>query len=140
MPFFSQQSLLRLAECHPDLQRVFKTVIETMDCTILVGHRGESDQNKAVAEGKSKLKFPMSKHNSEPSMAVDAAPHPLPDWKNVNDFLYFGGYVMGVADLLYEQGMITHKIRFGGDWNKNGRVSDNRFMDAVHFEIVNAKE
>jgi peptidoglycan L-alanyl-D-glutamate endopeptidase CwlK len=140
MQFFSQLSLSRLNECHPDLQKLFKTIIEFKDCSILVGHRGEEDQNRAVTEGKSKLKYPMSKHNSEPSMAVDVALHPLPDWKNVNDFIHFGGYVQGVAALLYEQGMMCHKIRWGGDWDQDGLTSDNKFADYVHFELVPSNE
>ena len=66
MPQFSKSSQARLEECHQDIQTIFKYVIEVFDCTIVCGHRGEYDQNKAFDEGKSKLTFPKSKHNKSP--------------------------------------------------------------------------
>ena len=136
MPKFSQASFSKLSTCHIDLQVLFFEVIKNVDCTILEGHRGQEDQDKAYLEGRSKLKWPEGKHNHVPSLAVDVAPYPLPKWDNVNDFIYFAGYVMGIAQKLFDDGKITHKIRCGNDWNKNFRVSDERFIDAVHFEIV----
>jgi peptidoglycan L-alanyl-D-glutamate endopeptidase CwlK len=43
---------------------------------------------------------------------------------------------MGIADILFSKGIITHRIRYGGDWNQNKRVSDDQFGDYVHFEII----
>ena len=139
MPHFSALSRDKLLTCHIDLQTLFNEVIKYFDCSILVGYRGEADQNKAVLEKKSKLKFPLSKHNSMLSMAVDAAPSPLPKWSNINDFVYFGGFVMGIAEKLLAEGKITHEIRYGADWNRNDRLSDDSFQDCVHFEIYEAK-
>lgn len=136
MPRFSQSSFSKLCSCHADLQMVFFEVIKHVDCVILEGHRGEEEQNRAYEEGKSKVKWPYGSHNVKPSNAVDVAPWPLPDWEKVGDFIYFGGFVMGVAMRLFEEGKITHKLRYGGDWNRNYRVSDERFKDFVHFEIV----
>ena len=136
MPKFSQKSFSNLATCHMDLQVLFYEVIKHFDCTILEGHRGEAAQNAAYAAGNSKLMYPHGKHNATPSNAVDVAPWPLPLWKNTNDFFYFGGIVMGIAAMLLAEGKMTHKIRYGGDFNQNGRVSDSTFVDAVHFELV----
>jgi peptidoglycan LD-endopeptidase CwlK len=135
MPQFSPLSLSRLSTCHPDLQNLFLEVIKYFDCTILVGHRGEEDQNKAFAEKKTKLKFPHSKHNSMPSMAVDVAPFPIPKWSSLNDFVYFGGYVHAMADKLFDEKKMSRKLRYGGDWNRSDRVSDDSFQDLVHFEL-----
>lgn len=140
MPMFSLSSLNRLSTCHEDLQILFKTVVEHFDCTVSVGHRGEAEQNQAVAEGRSKTPWPTSKHNSSPSMAADVYPYPIPEWKNSNDFVYFGGYVLGVADLLYKQGMMRHKVRWGGDWDMDHRDSDEKFFDLGHFELFIPKE
>lgn len=79
MAKFSSTSQEKLLTCHPDLQKVFKEVIKTFDCTILVGHRDQQAQDKAFAEGKSKKSWPDSKHNTTPSRAVDVAPFPI-DW------------------------------------------------------------
>jgi len=46
------------------------------------------------------------------------------------------GYVMGIAKLMYDQGLITHHLRWGGDWDRDTEVNDNRFQDFPHFELV----
>lgn len=136
MPSFSPKSLQRLGTCHPDLQTLFNEVIKHFDCTVLFGYRDEADQNQAFAEGKSEKKFPFSKHNSMPSNAADVAPYPLPAWSKTLDFVYFGGYVMGIAAVLLAQGKIKSKIRYGGDFNMNKIISDSKFYDLVHFEVT----
>jgi peptidoglycan LD-endopeptidase CwlK len=73
MAQFSNISKERLQTCHADLRVLFGHVIQGYDCTIVEGHRGKERQNRAFAEGKSKLKYPQSKHNKYPSLAVDAA-------------------------------------------------------------------
>jgi peptidoglycan L-alanyl-D-glutamate endopeptidase CwlK len=135
---FSQSSLEKLASCHPDLQTLFKEVIKYMDCTIIEGFRGQAAQDKAFAEGKSKLKWPHGKHNAYPSNAVDVAPFVDGSikWENLKQFYFFAGFVLGIAQQLKDQGKITHSIRFGGDWNQNNNISDESFVDAVHFELV----
>lgn len=135
MPKFSQESFSKLSTCHPDLQTLFYEVIRNFDCQILEGYRGEDEQNTAFSEGKSKLKYPDGKHNSNPSHAVDVSPYPV-NWKNTNRFYWFAGYVMGVAQKLKDDGKITHAIRFGGDWNSDNDISDNKFNDLVHYELV----
>jgi len=128
MPKFSDRSMSRLDECDPKLIRLFKTVVEEFDCTIIEGHRGEDKQNEMVDLGRSQLGWPLSRHNGKPSKAVDVAPYPV-DWEDRERFVMFGGYVLGVA-----KGMEI-KIRWGGDWNRNTQVKDNRFDDLPHFEL-----
>lgn len=125
---FSKLSQDRLKTCHPDLQKIFNTVINFTDCTILEGHRGKEAQNKAFAEGKSKLKWPNGMHNKLPSLAVDVTPYPI-DWSDAGRLHVFAGRVLQIAD---EYGI---ELRWGGDWNGDGRTSDNRFDDLVHFEL-----
>jgi len=76
---YSQRSLTRLGTCHEDLQLLMREALVDPDCpydiTVLEGHRGKERQNRAVAEGRSRLLWPKSKHNSMPSMAVDVAPY-----------------------------------------------------------------
>lgn len=48
---------------------------------------------------------------------------------------YFGGYVSGTAQQMYRTGEISHPVRWGGDWNGNGRVDDQHFNDLPHFEL-----
>ena len=127
---FSARSQDALDECDVRLQRVLAKAIEVLDFTVLEGHRGEARQNQMVANGKSKLRWPNSKHNQSPSLAVDIAPYPI-DWANQHSqFQYLAGVVMGIA---HEMGI---DLRWGGDWDRDGQLSDNTFNDLPHFEVV----
>jgi len=127
----SVESEMRLATCHPDLQRLFHEVAKVYKkpFTIIEGHRDEFAQNQDFKSGRSKLRWPKSMHNKEPSLAVDAAPSPI-DWSDDKRFTLFAGIVMGVADT------IGIKIRWGGDWKDSGDPAINQFNDLVHFELV----
>jgi peptidoglycan LD-endopeptidase CwlK len=136
MPIFSKESMVNLSTCHPDLQVLAYEVIKKFDCKCVCGHRGQEDQDKAFAEGKSKLKYPNGNHNAIPSNAMDLYPYPI-DMKNTNRFYWFGGYVMGIAEMLYAEGKIDHRIRYGGDWDGDKDINDQTLNDLVHFEIIN---
>lgn len=135
MPKFSQESFSKLSTCHLDLQVLFFEVIRTFDCTVLEGYRNSEDQEKAYLAGNTQLHYPHGKHNSQPSMAVDVSPFPV-DWNNSKRFYWFAGYVMGIAMRLKEEGKMTHSVRYGGDWDKDLDITDNKFQDLVHFELV----
>lgn len=136
---FSKTSLMRLNECHQDLITLFNEVIKEFDCTICVGHRGEADQNKAFEQGLSQKRYPNSKHNKTPSLAVDVAPYSKKigniDWNNKNLMYYFAGYVLGVAYRLKKAGKISHDIICGADWNNDRDIKDQKLIDINHFEI-----
>jgi peptidoglycan LD-endopeptidase CwlK len=74
---FGKRSLERLSECHPDLQRIAHELIKEMDVTVLCGHRSKEEQDKAFNSGYSKLRWPLSKHNQTPALAMDLAPYPV---------------------------------------------------------------
>lgn len=89
-------SKARLAECHDDLRRLVADLAAQVDAgaldadgvhdlTVLCGFRGQAEQDDAFARGTSKLRWPKSKHNRTPALAVDLAPYPL-DWKNTARF------------------------------------------------------
>ena len=131
---YSLKSSKNLGTCHIDLQTIFYQIIKTFDCTIVQGTRGKKEQNELFKKEKTKVQYPNSKHNKKPSMAVDAVPYPI-DWKDTNRMKYFAGHVVGIAAILYHQGKITHLVRWGGDWNKNTELKDNKFQDFPHFEL-----
>jgi peptidoglycan L-alanyl-D-glutamate endopeptidase CwlK len=135
MPKFSKTSLSRLETCHEDLQALFHEVIKVFDCSILCGFRGMEQQMRVYEQGLSQVRWPNSKHNHKPSWAVDVIPYPV-DWKDLNRFRYFGGYVLGVADILELQDLISHKVRWGGDWDRDTKLRNNKFNDFAHFELV----
>ena len=128
MPRFGKRSRSRLSTCDDRLQDLFKEVVKHFDCSVIQGHRGKADQNKAFDEGRSKLRYPDGNHNATPSKAVDVAPYPI-DWSDRDRFHYFSGFVLGIAS---QMGL---KIRWGGDWDRDTQVKDNKFDDLPHFEI-----
>jgi len=129
MPKFSERSLSNLSTCHEDLREVFYAVIKHFDCTIICGHRTQEDQDRVYHEGRSQVQWPNSMHNTDPSIALDAAPWPI-DWKDRERFIYFGGFVKGVAAKL------GIALRWGGDWDSDFEVHDNKFDDLAHFELI----
>jgi peptidoglycan L-alanyl-D-glutamate endopeptidase CwlK len=128
MAKFGKSSIERLSTCHKDLQKVFNEVIKYVDCSVLEGHRNEERQNKLFEEGKTKVKYPKGRHNSSPSRAVDVTPYPV-DWDDRERQTLFAGFVLGIARSM------DIKLRWGGDWDMDFEVIDNRFDDFPHFEI-----
>jgi peptidoglycan L-alanyl-D-glutamate endopeptidase CwlK len=137
MNHFSEISKQRLSSCHRDLKTLFGNVIQDFDCTIVCGHRDKPDQDKAFAEGKSKLQYPQSKHNHIPSLAVDAAPFidGKINWTR-DQLLFFAGYVKSRADQLFKIGVISHRLRIGADFSGDNDVTDEKFRDEPHFELI----
>ena len=128
MPRFGKRSLERLETCDKRLQEIFNEVIKTVDCSVLEGHRNKSKQNKYYDEGKTKVQYPSGRHNKLPSMACDVVPYPI-DWDDRERFHLFAGFVLGIAKSM------GINLRWGGDWNQNWFVDDNKFDDFPHFEL-----
>ena len=128
MPSFGSKSRQQLQTCNSDLQKVFNEVIRYVDCSVLEGHRDERTQDRLFEEGKTKVQYPMGRHNSNPSRAVDVVPYPV-DWNDRERFHLFAGFVLGIARSM------GIKLRWGGDWNMNFEVDDNKFDDFPHFEL-----
>lgn len=99
MPQFGERSLKNLESCHLSLQELFQEVVKEFDCSVLCGRRTKEEQNRLYDEGRSRARYPQSRHNFCPSLAVDVAPYPI-DWNDKERFYYFGGFVKGVASRL----------------------------------------
>ena len=124
---FGPRSFHQLVTLHPDLRKVLAHALSTgiIDFSVLEGYRGEEKQNEAFNTGKSKLKYPQSKHNMNPSRAVDIAPYPI-DWNNRERFAKLAGVILACA---HEVGV---KVVWGGDWKT--------FKDLPHFELEDKTE
>jgi len=132
MPAFGAQSRAILNTCDVRLRSVCDIVVVEYDIAILPlgGHRGRAEQERLFAEGKTKVQWPDSMHNFEPSMAVDCAPYPI-DWDDARRFIYMAGLMLGTARSL---GL---KLRWGGNWDQDQVIIDDQnFNDLPHFEIV----
>jgi len=123
---FSKVSRERLDTCHELLQILMEDVLQEMDISILCGHRTKDEQNKAYADGFSKVQFPHSKHNSLPSMAVDVAPFPI-SWNDTARWKKLGEVVWKCWQRLPISERAGYKLTWGGDWRL--------FKDSPHFEI-----
>ena len=129
MPRFGATSMRNLSTCDERLQRIFKEVILGFDCTILCGTRSKELQDHYYRIGLSKLRYPFSKHNSLPSLAVDCAPWPV-DWDDDRRFYLLAGYILKVADGL------NIPIRLGCDWDGDMNLKDQNFHDLPHVELL----
>ncbi len=119
----------RVLTCEIRLQHFLIRLNDRVKIGILCGSRSDADQWQALKEKKSKLTPALSKHCKRPlSFAVDIYPEPL-DWKALNAFYWLGGYAKALADEM------KIPIRWGGDFNRNYVVTDEDFLDLVHFEI-----
>lgn len=146
MAEFSSKSKEKLETCHADIQKILNTLIKSYDFSVLEGTRTKATQMKYFREGKSKLDGirKKSKHQSRPSMAVDIMP-----WaKNTNAFsgneldnrrfYTMMGMVKAISIDLLSKGEITHKVRFGLDWDGDDTYRDQTFHDLPHFELIKA--
>lgn len=138
MPRYSKASLAALGECDPRLQKVFLELIKHFDVKILEGHRTVAEQQKLYAQGRSTSGEIVTqidgvnrkgKHNYLPSKAVDIAPWPI-NWTDTERFVYAAGFIKGIAASMGIQ------LRWGGDWDQDTEVRDERFRDIGHFEVV----
>jgi len=140
---FGNSSKQRLSTCHTDLQLIMNTAIgiSDIDFGIAEGHRSIEDQQKYFREGKSKIDGinKKGKHNYSPSLAADiyAYVNGKASWSN-EDLNYLAGLIHAVAEMLFSQGKVSHKIRWGGNWDMDGEILiDQSFDDRPHFELVN---
>lgn len=101
-----------------------------MDVSLTTGHRNKQDQNDLYPVF-TKVRWPNGKHNRLPSKAVDMQPYPYP--KSENSLRAALGYMAGLSTLIAERH--GFKIRWGGDWNRNGDVTDQEFNDLFHIEV-----
>ena len=124
MPKFGRRSRERLKGVDSRLVNILNELVKIMDVTIIEGLRTKERQEELVSQGKSQTKF--SKHIE--GRAVDLAPYPV-DWEDRERFHYMGGMIRGIVK---QMGV---NVRWGGDWDSDGEIKDNKFDDLVHVEI-----
>ena len=121
---FGKRSRERLKGVDTRLVNVLNELIKIMDVTIIEGLRSKERQEQLLAQGKTKTKY--SKHIE--GKAVDLAPYPI-NWEDREMFHYMGGMLRGLGKAM------GVNIRWGGDWDSDGDIHDNKFDDLVHVEI-----
>ena len=152
---YSASSSRKLATCHPDLQRLFRSVLQDRDNTIIFGHRTPtlqfdlfkqgrvlqdgiwviSDKDAVITncDGFDKPSMHNYMKDGQPySLAVDSAPYTNGRMLTSEVGLaYYAGYVMHRAEQL------GIPLRWGGDWDGDNDDTDQRLHDLFHYELIN---
>lgn len=130
---FSSKSLERLDTCHPDLQTLAHESLKIMDCSVVYGVRTLAEQRALFEADPPLTKTMNSKHLRQPdgfSHAIDLAPYikGIP-WDSPKYFYRLAGVMEKAAQ------MMRVSIRWGGNWDMDDDLDDQKFMDLVHFEL-----
>ena len=129
----------------------------TIDFGISEGHRSVATQQEYYKKGRSEINgewvitdkskvvtyvdgiVNKSKHNYSPSMAFDFYVY-IPGKNMTYDPTHLTalGYMFVVlGNKLYEEGKITHKIRWGGNFDQDGEILEpGTFRDSPHIELI----
>lgn len=135
---FGKLSKEKLKTCRVELRELAEIVISlgVIDCSVTEGHRTQEKQDDYFDNGKSKVSWPDSKHNTSPSDAFDLVPYidGCLSWRH-DHCCVLAGIVLAVA------AMTGIEIRWGGNWDMDGEpITDQEFQDLVHFEYLGKEE
>jgi peptidoglycan L-alanyl-D-glutamate endopeptidase CwlK len=144
---FGENSLKKVNTCHEDLQKILKLAISrsNIDFGVTEGHRSIERQKQLFDEGKSKIDgiTQKGKHNYKPSLAADIyIYHSDIETRrklayHKESLSYVAGIINSCANELFDQGKVSHHIRWGANWDSDGIIDlDQSFDDYPHFELV----
>lgn len=135
------QSLARLKGVHPQLVRVVQRAIEisTVDFMVLEGVRTPQRQRELYAQGRTKpgpkVTWTLTSNHFVKSdgfgHAVDLVPWPV-DWEGPTRFPKFDEISRAMFAAADELGV---KIRWGADWDGDGKPRERGETDSPHFEL-----
>lgn len=127
-----KRSLERLQGVHPDLVKVVKRAIEItpVDFSVIEGVRTLDRQKQLYAQGRTApgkvVTWTMKSKHIE-GKAVDLLP--ATGWDNL---ISFDQVAKAMFQAAAELGV---KIRWGADWNSNGKPREKGETDSPHFEL-----
>lgn len=138
MPNFGTASKAALKKCHPLLRAIAEEAIKEIDFKVLDATRGRLAQEKAFRQGNSKARFGDSAHNYVPAIAFDLFPAPYiwPDdtTKTAEQRKQARQAFIDLSKVILRIGKEKGTpLRWGGDWNMDGNLSDG--WDMPHFEL-----
>lgn len=151
MNTYSAVSEKNIAECHDDIQRLFRAVLSHWDHSVIDGERTLIEQQKNVAKGVSQtmdsLHLPQDDGKAH---AADVVPYPPPDYRVIERALAalrgtplhpgvdptmqlarwyaFIGFVQGMAAAM------DIPIESGADWDSDHQFGDHSFIDLPHHQ------
>lgn len=129
----------KLEGLHPNLVAVVTRAIQltTQDFSVTCGVRTLAEQKELYAQGRTKpgqivtwtLKSRHLPAADGLGRAVDLAPYPI-DW---NDLSKFDAIAKAMFQASKELGI---PIRWGADWDQNGKPRERGETDSPHFELA----
>lgn len=127
MNSLSQAQQTKLNSCDADLIRIVNRVLGIRPLVVVCGHRNAYEQALAFNQGKSRVVFPKSRHNTFPSQAVDLAAvvNGKIEWKDPEAYKELAG------DMKVAAGALGLRIEWGGDWT--GAAA--KLGDIGHFQL-----
>lgn len=155
---FGRSSRRRLNTCEDDLILVAEESLKVsrVDFSITEGTRSPAKQFSYYKKGRRKVGGrwyiydrslvvtykdglrKKSRHNYKKSKAFDICAYVKgrPDLAYNPDLLiYLSGVITSTAERLYQEKKIKKRVVWGGDFNVNGRMDDENFVDRPHFQI-----
>jgi peptidoglycan L-alanyl-D-glutamate endopeptidase CwlK len=140
----SKRSLGNINSCHKDLQLIVREALNVsqIDFAITEGNRSIERQLELYNDGKSKIDGvdKLGKHNYSPSLAFDflASIPGKPELAyDMNHLMYLVGVFTAIGEYMYRNGITTHRVRSGANWNRDGElIYDQTFIDAPHMELI----
>lgn len=136
------QSRSRLKGVHPQLVRIVERAIEltTVDFLVLEGVRTPQRQRDLYAQGRTKpgpvVTWTLTSNHFARAdgfgHAVDLAPYPV-DWEGPTRFPKFDAIAQAMFAAAAELGI---KIRWGADWDRDGKPRERGETDSPHFELA----
>lgn len=129
MPSFGTKSREKLHELDHELRHILEAAILEVDFSVIWTYRDKEQQNIENEAGRSKLRYPNSKHNRKPAKAFDIIPYPWGYEANYKQFFEMATYVLAAAS---KRGV---KLRWGGHW-KNFTGHGEYDRDWAHFEEI----
>ena len=130
------RSLQRMSGVHADLRKVALRAIQItkQDFTVIEGIRSIERQKQLVASGASKRLN--SRHITGHAIDLAVWRDGKIDWEDDKGEWNKDGYREIGRAMFAAAKELKVDIRWGADWNSNGKTSDERFLDWVHFELT----
>ena len=130
-----------LNSCERDIQTVLNEAIKHTDFSVIFGNRSIELQQELYAKGRKDGKVvdiskvvtyldgvnKKSKHNYQPSKAVDIVPWPGGYSAPVEEFFYMAATVLTISNRFFIEGKIEKRLEWGGRWQT--------LVDTPHFQL-----
>jgi len=151
----SQRSKKEYDTLHKDLQKVIDLALKVsqIDFAVVEGARTAERQQMLFDTKKSKV----NPKNYTPQQLITKGKHIVNEFRkeswafdfiacvpgkpnlayDITHLMYLVGVFTACGEILYNKGEISHKIRSGANWDRDGELRyDQTFFDSPHIEII----